>query len=147
MRNTPFLAIALALSGLPASAWDFTPGPVCLLTHATAEAEVSLTFDPGVPEYTITLRRPGRPFPAVPVFAMQFDGPRGLTISTTRHENPDGDPTQLRVTDSGFGNVLDGLQFNRTATALVGDQSVVFPLDGAAGPVADFRACTDSALA
>jgi hypothetical protein len=147
MRASLPLATALVLAALPAAAWEFTPGPVCLLTHATHEAEVALTYDPSGPEYTITVSRSGRPFPAVPVFAMQFDGPRGLTISTTRHENPEGDPERLRVTDTGFGNVLDGLQFNRTATALVGDDAVIFPLDGAAGPVADFRACADAALA
>lgn len=147
MRIPLPLAAVLFLSSMPAAAWEFTPGPVCLLTHATPEADVALTYDPAVPEYTITVSRSGRPFPVAPVFAMQFDGPRGLTISTTRHQNPEGDPARVRVTDTGFGNVLDGLQFNRTATALVGDEAIVFPLDGAAGPVAEFRACTDAALA
>ncbi len=147
MKSCLPIAALLLLWSQPGVAWDFTPGPVCVLTHATTEAEVALTYDPAGPEYTITVGRPGRPLPLAPVFAMRFDGPRGLTISTTRHENPDGDPTRLRVTDTGFGNVLDGLQFNRTATALVGDETLVFPLDGAAGPVADFRACTQAALA
>ena len=141
------LTAVLSFAALPAVAWEFTPGTVCLLAHATPEAEVALTYDPAVPEYTITVSRSGRPFPVAPVFAMRFDGPRGLTISTTRHQNPEGDPARVRVIDTGFDNVLDGLQFNRTATALVGDDAVEFSLDGAAGPVAEFRACTDAALA
>ena len=141
-----FAALILALIPLPATAWEFFPGSVCRLTHATPEASVELTYDPAGPLYTITVSRPGAPFPPAPVFAMRFDGPRGLTISTTRHTAPDGDPTRLRVTDTGFGNVLDGLQFNRTATALIGGQEVGFRLDGAADPVAAFRACAEAVL-
>jgi hypothetical protein len=46
------------------------------------------------------------------------------------------------VTDSGFGNVLDGLQFNDTATAVTGAAELRIPLEGAAPAVEDFRACT-----
>jgi hypothetical protein len=144
LRIAPVLALLLA--PLPAAAWEFFPGPVCRLIHSTPEASVELTYDPAGPLYSITVARPGLPFPAAPVFAMRFEGPRGLTIATDRHQNPDGDPTRLRVTDTGFGNVLDGLEFNRTATALIGGQEVAFALDGAAGPVAAFRACEDAAL-
>ncbi|MCU0907320.1 MAG: hypothetical protein MUF73_07710 [Rhodobacteraceae bacterium] len=143
-RTAPLLAFLVL--PMPAAAWEFFPGPVCRLIHTTPEASVELTHDPTGPLYTITVSRPGRPFPPAPVFSMRFDGPRGLSIATDRHQTPDGDPTRLRVTDTGFGNVLDGLAFNRTATAVIGDQEVSFPLDGAAGPVAAFRACEDAAL-
>jgi len=153
-RSPPYLPfmyrtaalLALLLAPLPASAWEFFPGPVCRLIHTTPDTGVELTYDPAGPLYTLTVSRPGQPFPTAPIFGMRFDGPRGLTIATDRHENPDGDPTRLRVTDTGFGNVLDGLQFNRTATAVIGGQEIGFGLDGAADPVAAFRACADAVL-
>jgi hypothetical protein len=61
-------------------------------------------------------------------------------ITTDRHVLSDGG-TSLTVTDRGFGNVLDGLQFNNVATALLGNTAVVIPLANAAEPVARFRAC------
>ena len=76
-----------------------------------------------------------------PIFAIRFDGPRGLTISTDRHVILD-DGATLTVTDRGFGNVLNGLEFNDTATALLGDRAVAFALDGAGPAVRAFRACT-----
>ncbi|MBO6707236.1 MAG: hypothetical protein JJ912_14180, partial [Roseitalea sp.] len=72
--------------------------------------------------------------------AMRFDGPIGLTITTDRHIASD-EGRSLTVTDSGFGNVLNGLEFNHTATALLGDRAVPVSLDGAAPAVQDFRAC------
>lgn len=45
------------------------------------------------------------------------------------------------MTDRGFGN---GLAFNETAIALLGDQAVVLSLAGAAPAVQAFRACTRS---
>ena len=43
--------------------------------------------------------------------------------------------------------MLDGLQYNDTAIALLGERSLPIPLAGAAGPVADFRACTEGLAA
>jgi hypothetical protein len=45
------------------------------------------------------------------------------------------------VSDRGFGNVLDGLEFNQVALAATGDRVVSIDLDGAAPEVAAFRAC------
>jgi hypothetical protein len=130
----------------PARAWEFTPVPVCTLTHATEEASVTITFDPRQAEpYAIRVDR-AAPWPEAPVFAIDYAGSRPLTISTSRHRLSDGG-TAVTVTDEGFGNVLDGLEFNTTATALLGDVREPFPLDGAAGPVRDFRACTVAPLA
>lgn len=129
----------LCLASSPAMAWEFTPNPICTLSQETDESSVRVTYDPRVPEYAITLKR-DVPWPQEPVFAIRFDGPRGLTISTTRHRLSEGG-TALTVTDRGFGNVLDGLQFNRTATALTGSAALALPLEGAAPAVEAFRAC------
>ena len=56
------------------------------------------------------------------------------------------DGRALTVVDTGFGNVLDGLQYNHTAYAIAGDLEIPFPLEGAAEPVAAFRACDGAAL-
>ncbi|MEO1532112.1 MAG: hypothetical protein AAFU72_08085 [Pseudomonadota bacterium] len=101
---------------------------------------MTVTYDPRVPEYAIALRR-DVPWPKDALFAIRFDGPRGLTISTSRHQLSEGG-TVLTVTDRGFGNVLDGLQFNDTATALTGSAALSVSLDGAAPAVEAFRACT-----
>lgn len=137
------LALALVVA-TPAHTWEATSGAVCILAHETPEASVELTYNPVLPLYSITLTRKTNPWTRGPVFEMRFDGPRGLTISTGRHSLAE-DNTALTVTDTGFGNVLNGLEFNRTATALLADQTLTIPLDGAAGPVADFRACTEAA--
>ena len=135
------LAVAfLLLLTSPAAAWTFTPRPVCTLSDATASASVRVTYDPRLAEpYAIAVTS-AAPWPDAPVFSMRFDGPRGLTISTDRQKPSDGGRT-LTVTDKGFGNVLDGLEFNTTATALAGDAAIPFPLDGAAPEVKAFRAC------
>lgn len=133
------LSLLFALLAAPAAAWDFTPGLPCVLTHKTADAEIELTYDPTQPLYSVTVR-PNAPFSGGAVFSMRFDGPTGMTISTDRHAiSPDG--SAVTVVDTGFGNVLNGLQFNTTATALLGDRTISFPLAGAAVPVAKFRVC------
>lgn len=131
--------ICLFLSASPVFAWDFTPGLPCVLRHQTPEAEIELTYDPTQPLYTLSVRQT-EAWPGAPVFAMRFDGPAGLTISTDRHALS-ADGRTVSVADRGFGNVLNGLQFNNGATALLGDKEIRFPLDGAAEPVAAFRIC------
>jgi hypothetical protein len=139
-------ALTFILLASPAAAWEFTPTPVCTLSHATPDASVTITYDPRQPEpYAIRIAR-SAPWPEAPVFSIDYAGPRALAISTTRHRLSDGGTT-VTVTDEGFGNVLDGLEFNTTATAILGDARVPVPLDGAAGPVQDFRACTEAPLA
>jgi hypothetical protein len=140
------MLLPLLLVAGPAQAWEFTPAPVCTLTHATPEASVTVTWDPRQAEpYAIRIDR-AEPWPGGPVFAIDYVGGRPLTISTSRHRLGDGG-TSLTVTDGGFGNVLDGLEFNETATALLGEARVPFPLAGAAEPVRAFRACTEAPLA
>lgn len=86
------------------------------------------------------------PWPTVPVFALRFDGARRSQIATERHTTNDAG-TSLTVTDHGFGNVLDGLEFNDTATAKIGDVALTIPLTGAAPEVRKFRECTLAGLA
>lgn len=134
-----FLAVAPALASTPALAWEAKIDRVCELIHEGADASVRVTYDPAVPEYAISISQAGS-WRDNTVFAMRFDGPRGNTISTDRHVIS-GDGATLTVTDSGFGNVLDGLEYNDTATALLGEQAVAISLDGAAPAVREFRSC------
>lgn len=141
-RYLPEIAATLAaiLTATPILAWEFTPGQPCLLTHETSEAAIELTYDPTGPLYSLTVTRAER-WPDASVFAMRFDGPNPISIGTSRHERTYGG-LALSVTDTGFGNVLDGLQFNQTAHAIAGDVTVSFPLAGASDPVQAFRTCT-----
>lgn len=128
------------LTALPAHAWEATLGPVCTLTHETESAYVLLTYDPSEPRYSIAITRKGGPWPNGSAFQMLFDGPAPLAIGTDRHILSDGGRT-LTVTDRGFGNVLNGLQFNGMARATTGGLTESFSLTGAAGPVQAFRDC------
>ncbi|MFK7763665.1 MAG: hypothetical protein AB8B62_10410 [Roseobacter sp.] len=129
--------------GTNAQAWDFTPGLPCVLTHETSTAEIELTFDPTVPLYSITVTRDA-PWPQSATFAMRFEGSNSLSISTNRQQF-NADRRALTVTDRGFGNVLDGLQYNDQAIASLGDVEVAFPLEDAADAVAAFRQCRGDA--
>jgi len=140
------LASFLLLIASPAVAWEFSPSPVCTLSHGTETAEVRVIYDARVPEYAISVSRRDAPWSPGPVFAIRFDGPHGMTISTDRHGLSSSGQT-LTVADSGFGNVLNGLEFSDTATALLADQEVTIPLAGAAPQVQKFRACTEAPLA
>ena len=144
MRSTTAL-LSLVLAS-PAIAWEFSPVPVCTLRHDEGGNSVTLTWDPSQAQaYAIALSR-GESWPEGAMFAISFDGPRALTISTNRHVLSD-EGTTLTVTDRGFGNVLDGLEFNETAIAALDGAQIAFSLAGAAGPVRDFRACTSAAIA
>jgi hypothetical protein len=134
------LLIALLLITAPAMAWDFTPTPICTILNDTPDLSIRVTFDPTQPEpYAITLTRP-EPWPLTDAFGLRFDGPARLTIGTDRHQLS-ADGRTLSVTDTGFDNVLDGLAFNGTATALAGASEVPFDLTGARPAVEAFRAC------
>jgi hypothetical protein len=134
------LLIALLLLAAPAQAWDFTPTPVCTILNDTPGLSIRVTYDPVKPQpYAITLTRP-EPWAPAETFGLRFEGPAGMTIGTDRHVlSPDG--RSLTVTDTGFGNVLDGLALNTTATALSGAEALPFDLDGARPAVEAFRSC------
>ena len=131
-------AILFVLAALPASAWEFRPDPVCTLWHDTDEARVTVTFDAAQPLYTLEVELFSGTWLPSDRFGVLFAGPLGLTIGTDRHVI---DGPRLTVTDTGFGNVLNGLQYNRMARAYTRHQAVDVPLDGAGLAVARFRDC------
>jgi hypothetical protein len=134
------LPFVFACAGLPAMAWEFTPDPICTLSHQGQDMTVTVTFDPMIEQYAIHLERDGG-WPDAPVFSLRFEGPSGQVISTDRHAVGDVSPETLTVRDRGFGNVLNGIEFNSRAVAVLGDLEVPVSLDGAAPAVAAFRAC------
>jgi hypothetical protein len=136
---------ALLLLSTPALAWEFSPTPVCTLRHQDQTAEVVVTYDPALPEYAITVTLAEGTWPDAPAFAIAFLGPFGLTITTDRHVLSDG-ARRLTVRDRGFGNVLNGMELNRSAIATSGGLEVRVPLDGAADPVRAFRDCPAAVL-
>lgn len=138
----PFLLASLAT---PATAWQATTGEICTLTHETTDTRVHLTYDPTKPLYTLAITRKSDPWQQAPWFAMRFLGPNENTITTPEHALSDNGQT-LNVADSGFGNVLDGLQFNDTALAFTEAQAVGVSLIGAAPEVQKFRDCTAAQL-
>ena len=141
------LAISAMLVGSPGFGWEFTPDPVCTVRHEMEGGSLVMTFDPRRGQaYSIAVTRAGTPWPAAPGSGLAFIGPRGMTISTTRHVLSDGGAT-LSVSDSGFGNVLNGLEFNETAVALSGTAEIRFPLAGAAPEIRAFRACAEGGVA
>lgn len=141
MNRALVLVVALAGAAGPARAWlAGVEGTVCTLEHTAPDGAVRLTYDPSGPVYSLSIRR-AVPWPQAPVFAIRFDGARSLTISTRRHVLSDADRA-LSVLDRGFGNVLDGLEFNAVASAIAGDTVVTLDLTGAAPEVAAFRACS-----
>lgn len=130
----------LCLTVSPALAWEAKFGAVCTLTHKEEAAQVEVTYDPSIPEYAIAVTLNSTWEESV-VFSLRFDGPQELTISTGRHRLSD-DGATLIVRDRGFGNVLNGLEFNNIATALLGERDIVsVSLEGAAPEVQKFRAC------
>lgn len=133
-------ALVLLFLATPAQAWDFTPTPICTIRNDTPTLQVRVTYDPGQAQpYAITLMRPD-PWPVTETFGLRFEGPMAMTIGTSRHQlSPDG--RTVTVTDTGFGNVLDGLALNGFAAALAGDLLVPFDLTGARPAVEAFRAC------
>ncbi len=137
--------LAMVALAAPAAAWEArTDGPVCLLIHEEDNARVEVSHDPRRDlAYAIRLENLEEAWGEAPVFAIRFEGPSRLTISTDRHTLSAND-TALTVTDHGFGNVLDGIEFNQIGIAILGDQSLAFPLSGAAPAVQAFRACTDA---
>jgi len=136
----PALVVMFLTVSSQAQAWEFSDTPVCTLVHEEGGAAVRITYDPRAPEpYAIAVTR-GASWPAGPVFAMRFEGGASRTIFTERHRlSPDG--RAVGVSDTGFGNLLDGLEFNARVTALLGDSATGFSLAGAAEPVQRFRAC------
>ncbi|WP_377511821.1 excinuclease ABC subunit B [Octadecabacter sp. R77987] len=132
------LAVILAALPFPAFAWEFSPDPICTLAHDTDTAAIVITYDATLPEYALSITLKDGTWPDAPVFGMEFIGPRPLAIGTDRHVT---DGATLTVRDRGFGNVLDGLEFNAGALAASGPTTVPMILTDAAPAVRAFRDC------
>ncbi|GGX59301.1 hypothetical protein GCM10007385_30480 [Tateyamaria omphalii] len=135
--------LTLILLAAPAHAWEFSPTPICTLSHAEPTADIAVTYDHASRLYAIAVTSPDG-WPNAAAFSIRFDGAQPNTISTTRHRT---DANTLTVTDVGFGNVLDGLEFNTTATAFTQTAAVTVSLTGAAPEVQKFRACATAPVA
>ena len=128
----------------PAFGWEYSASPVCTLTHTTEKATLTLTYDRlSDGPYAIEITRNDRTWPISPVFMMGFDGPQRALITTDRHVLG-AEGKSLTVRDQGFGNVLDGLEYNFIATAKSGETMLIFSLTDAAPAVRRFRVCVAS---
>ena len=79
-------------------------------------------------------------WPGDPIFGMTFANNRPISIQTDRHSiSPDG--RSITVKDRGFGNVLNGLEFNTRAYAILGDTTLGFDLTGIGPAITAFRDC------
>jgi hypothetical protein len=134
------LALILALLPFPTLAWEFTPDPICRLSHENLAAEIIITFDARLAEYSLAVAPRAHSFPNAPSFTMTFEGGDEISIGTTNHVLSDYG-RRLTVRDTGFGNVLDGLEYNNIATARSGHIAYEFDLTNAAPAVRAFRAC------
>ncbi len=139
--------LPLCLFPLPATAWDFTPDPICTLTHQTQAAEIAITYTPDLPEYALFITLRSGIWPNDPTFQMAFAGGQPGHIGTTRH-SLSADGATLTVRDTGFSNVLDGIEFNTDLLATSGGHAITASTAGARDAVQAFRACpqTDPAL-
>ena len=138
------LAILLSLLATPAFAWEFSSSPVCTLSHSTEQADLTVTFNTRADgPYAIEITQGDATWQPAPMFMLGFDGPRRSVITTDRHRLDDAGKT-LTVTDTGFGNVRDGIEFNFVALARAGETALGFSLTGAAEPVQRFRLCAAS---
>lgn len=140
------IALALALIASPAAAWEFSPSPICTLTDTGPAGTITITYDAALPEYSLTITLPEGSWDDADRFAMTFSGNRPIAIQTDRHQrSPNG--RSLGVRDSGFGNVLDGLEFNNRVTATAGDTTFDLVIDGIGPAMQAFRACPAANLA
>jgi len=139
MRRSITLMALLLLPGA-ALGWSFSPLPVCTLHHQGDSVAVTLTHDPDRGDYAITLTLADGGWPPSRAFHITFEGGRAMTIGTGFHTLSD-DGRSLTVRDTGFGNVLDGLEYNSRALAWAGERRAPFTLLGVAEPVRAFRAC------
>ncbi|MEL7115222.1 MAG: excinuclease ABC subunit B [Pseudomonadota bacterium] len=140
------LALLLSVLATPAFAWDFTPRPVCTIWHEARAGEMKVTYDPSADQpYAIAVTLADGAWPATTPYTITFQGMRSFTIATDRHQVIEGGATVL-AEDTGFDNVLNGLEFGLFARPALGRTALEFPLAGAAEAVAKFRDCTQPGL-
>lgn len=142
MRTT----LAFFLLASPAAAWEFSASPICTLTDTSQSGEITVTYDPAITKYTVTVTLPDGTWPDAQTFGMAFANDRPISIQTDRHSvSPDG--RSITVKDRGFGNVLNGLEFNKRAYAMLGDTTVGIDLTGIGPAITAFRDCPAANLA
>ena len=135
-----FLTFLVLAPSLASASWRFDETTACVITGETPETVVVVIHDYQAGRYTIAVSQTGRTWVPGPDLSIAFQGGRELVIGTDQHFLSDeGDV--LMVSDRGFGNVLDGMQFNQRMTIKTGDHSVEVNLNGAAPAVAEFRDC------
>lgn len=134
------IALTLIVLACPAAAWEFSDSPVCTLTNNSDAGTLTVTYDAALPEYSITITLPRDIWPEEPQFAISFEGTAPIRIQTDRHERSANGHT-LMVTDSGFGNVLNGLELNSRAYATSGETTVGVSLEGIRPAMEEFRNC------
>jgi len=142
LRALTFMTL---LAAQPALAWDVRLGSICVLEDQQTDVAVTLTHDPEGPLYSITITTP-TPWPDGPVFAIAFLGDTPLRITTNQHVLSN-DRRAITVVDRGFGNVLNGMEFNTTAVASLGGRDVSFDLQTVDDPMQPFRTCTPQPVA
>ncbi|WP_375255623.1 excinuclease ABC subunit B [Yoonia sp.] len=140
------IALALLLLATPAAAWEFSANPICTLTDRSEKATMTVTYDPEIAEYAITVTLADDTWPTGSTFGMAFASDRPINIQTDRFTLSD-EGRSLTVKDRGFSNVLDGLEFNARAYAILGDMTVGFSLDGIETAIEAFRSCPADNLA
>jgi hypothetical protein len=132
------VALAFVTAGFgpttDAHAWEFSTEPICTVTDAGSQTALKLTYDGTI--YTLHLTHSDG-WASADIFAIRF-APNGPFIQTTRHQI---NGTTLSVADTGFGNVLTGLQINQTAQAMLGETIRDITLEGAFKPVEKFKSC------
>lgn len=141
------LALVLICLACPLHAWEArVENGRCLLDHTEANGMTArVSFDPAQGLYAIALTRT-EPWGTAPLFSIQFIGPRGGTIFTDR-QRLDLEGRRLTVEDTGFGNVLNGLEHNSALRAELGESELELSLEDAAPEVRAFRACTAGQIA
>lgn len=138
--------LALLLLATPAAAWEFSPRPICTLTDASDAGEITVTYEAEITEYSVTVTLPNGTWPTDPIFSMTFAGERPISIQTDRYTISNVGRS-LTVKDRGFDNVLNGLELNTHAYAMLGDTTVGFSLNGIGPAISAFRACPTVNLA
>ena len=140
------IVFAFLLLASPAAAWEFSASPICTLTDTSDSGGITVTYDPAITEYTVTVTLPNGRWSEAQTFGMAFANDRPISIQTDLHSiSPDG--RSVTVKDRGFGNVLNGLEFNTRAYAVLGDTTVGFDLDGIGPAITAFRNCPAANLA
>lgn len=138
--------LAFLLLASPAAAWEFSASPICTLTDTSEAGEMTVTYDPAITEYTITVTLPDGTWPDAASFGMAFANDRPISIQTDQHIIS-SDGRSITVKDRGFGNVLNGLEFNTRAYAMLGDTTVGIDLTGIGPAITAFRDCPAANLA